>query len=87
VDEPVEATPARPTLRQRLGRLWRAGDRNPQIRWLKKILAFPIGERFAAISITAAFFDARAVFIVLLAWGGLAMLYVLLGRTLRSLVS
>ena len=29
-------------------------------RWVKKIIAFPIGERFAAISITAALFDARA---------------------------
>ena len=75
------------TLRRRLGRLWRAGDRNPQIRWLKKIVAFPIGERFAAISITAALFDARTVFIVMLAWGGFAYAYVLLGRTLRSLVS
>jgi hypothetical protein len=78
---------AQMTVRQRLGRLWRAGDRNPRIRWLKKIVAFPIGERFAAISITAALFDAETTFIVLLAWGGFAMLYVLLGRTLRSLVS
>ena len=75
------------TMRRRLGRLWRAGDRNPQIRWLKKIVAFPIGERFAAISITAALFDAKATFIVLLAWGGFAMVYVLVGRTLRSLMS
>ena len=28
-------------------------------RWVKKIVGFPIGERFAAISITAALFDAR----------------------------
>ena len=75
------------TLRQRLGRLWRAGDRIPQIRWLKKIVAFPIGERFAVISITAALFDARTVFIVMLAWGGFAYAYVLLGRILRSLAS
>ncbi len=53
------ARPAQMTLRRRLGRLWRAGDRNPAVRWLKKIIAFPIGERFAAISITAALFDAR----------------------------
>ena len=56
---PVAPAPAQMTLRRRLGRLWRAGDRNPQIRWLKKIIAFPIGERFAAISITAALFDAQ----------------------------
>ena len=84
--EALPPVPARPTLKQRAARLWRATDRGPT-RWVKKIIQFPIGERFAAIAITAAFFDARTVFIVLLAWGGFAMLYVLLGRTARSLVS
>ena len=84
---PLPPAPAQMTLRRRLGRMWRAGDRNPRIRWLKKIIAFPIGERFATISITAALFDARITFIVMLAWGGFAYAYVLLGRTLRSLVS
>ena len=84
---PVPPRPETMTLRRRLGRLWRAGDRNPQIRWLKKIVAFPIGERFAVISITAALFDARTVFIVMLACGGFAYAYVLLGRILRSLAS
>ena len=84
--EALPPVPARPTLKQRAARLWRATDRGPT-RWVKKIIQFPIGERFAVIAITAAFFDARTVFIVLLAWGGFAMLYVLLGRTARSLVS
>ena len=84
---PVRPRPETVTLRQRLGRLWRAGDRNPQIRWLKKIVTFPIGERFAVISITAALFEARTVFIVMLACGGFAYAYVLLGRILRSLAS
>ena len=55
------------------------------LRWIKKMIAFPIGERFAAISITAAFFSAHTVFIVLLVWGGFAAAYVLTGRILRSL--
>ena len=84
--EALPPAPARPTAKQRAARLWRATNRGP-MRWVKKIVQFPIGERFAAIAITAAFFDARTVFIVLLAWGGFAMLYVLLGRTARSLVS
>jgi hypothetical protein len=84
---PLPPAPAQMTLRRRLGRLWRAGDRNRTVRWLKKIIAFPIGERFAAISITAALFDAETTFIVMLAWGGFALAYVLLGRALRSLVS
>ncbi len=87
VRAPVAPAPAQMTLRRRLGRLWRAADRNPQLRWLKKIIAFPIGERFAVIAITAALFDAKTVFIVMLAWGGFALTYVMVGRTLRSLAS
>ena len=55
------------------------------MRWVKKMAAFPIGERFAAISITAALFDARVTFIVLLSWGGFAVVYTLSGRVLRSI--
>ena len=61
------------TLRRLLGRLWRAGDRSPRSSGSRRSLAFPIGERFAVISITAALFDARVTFIVLLAWGGFAL--------------
>jgi D-alanyl-lipoteichoic acid acyltransferase DltB (MBOAT superfamily) len=83
--EALPPAPPRPA-KQRAARLWRATNRGP-MRWVKKIIQFPIGERFAAIAITAAFFDARTVFIVLLAWGGFAMLYVLLGRMARSMLS
>jgi Family of unknown function (DUF5941) len=62
-----------------------AFDRPGPGRWLKKVIAFPIGERFATISITAALFDARVTFIVMLAWGGFALLYTGVGRILRSL--
>jgi hypothetical protein len=48
------------------------------------MVAFPIGERFAAISITAAIWSPRTTFVVLLAWGGLASCYSLAGRLLRS---
>jgi Family of unknown function (DUF5941)/CDP-alcohol phosphatidyltransferase len=65
---------------------WGALNRWPAVEWLKKIVAFPIGERFAAISITAAVADARTTFVVLLAWGGLATVYKMAGRVLRSLV-
>ena len=40
------------------------------------MITFPIGERFAVISITAALFSAHTMFIVLLAWGGFAAAYV-----------
>jgi hypothetical protein len=48
------------------------------------MLPFPIGERFAAISITAALFSPRTTFIVLIVWGGVATAYTLAGRLLRS---
>ena len=57
----------------------------PGVRWVKKMVAFPIGERFAAISITAALFTPRTTFVVLLAWGGVAAVYTLAGRVLRSI--
>ena len=92
--EEADSLPAPPppvtgkvTLKRRAAALWRAGDRNPTARWIKKIIGFPIGERFAAICITAALFSPRTVFIVLLVWGGFALAYVLLGRMLRSLVA
>jgi len=64
---------------------WRALDRLGPTIWLKRIVAFPIGERFAAISITAAIWSAHTTFVVLLAWGGFAGLYALAGRLLRSI--
>jgi phosphatidylglycerophosphate synthase len=50
--------------------------------WLARIFAFPIGERFLAISLTAAIFTPRVTFIVLLAWGGAATAYALARRAL-----
>ena len=59
-------------------------DRPGAIEWLKRIVAFPIGERFAVISITAAIWSAHTTFVVLLAWGGFAAAYGFAGRVLRS---
>jgi Family of unknown function (DUF5941) len=91
--EEADSLPAPPpsagpvTLKRRLAAIWRATDRIPALRWIKKMVAFPIGERFAVISITAALFSAHTVFVVLLVWGGFAAAYVLTGRTLRSLTA
>jgi phosphatidylglycerophosphate synthase len=76
--------PPPPTFKQRVRGAWRRIDRSPRGRWVKKVIAFPIGERFAAISLTAALFDARVTFVVLLAWGGFAAAYTIAGRVLRS---
>ena len=52
---PAARAVARAAVAARLARAWTA---LPGVRWVKKMIAFPIGERFAAISITAALFDA-----------------------------
>jgi hypothetical protein len=80
---PVDLPPP-PPLSHRARGLWRRLDRWPPTAWLKRIVAFPIGERFAAISITAALWSAHTTFVVLLAWGGFAALYSWTGRILRS---
>jgi hypothetical protein len=92
--EEADSLPAPPppatgpiTIKRRLVSLWRATNRIPALRWSKKIIAFPIGERFAVISVTAALFSAHTVFTVMLVWGGFALAYVLFGRTLRSLTA
>ena len=81
---PRPAPPPEPRSRRVL-RAWHTIDRLPGVRWVKKMAQFPIGERFAAISLTAALFDARVTFVVLLAWGGFAVVYTLSGRVLRSI--
>jgi hypothetical protein len=64
---------------------WRGLDAIPGVAWLKRVIAFPIGERFAVISITAALWSARTTFTVLIAWAGLATVYGFTGRVLRTL--
>jgi phosphatidylglycerophosphate synthase len=82
---PAPPAPQSPSLKRRLRTAWRGLDRSSRAVYVKKIIGFPIGERFAAISITAALWDARVTFIVLLAWGGFAATYTVAGRVLRSL--
>jgi len=52
--------------------------------WLKRIVVFPIGERWALIALLAAFGTGRVALIGLLGWGGLAFAYTLGLRSLRS---
>ncbi|MBW8484654.1 CDP-alcohol phosphatidyltransferase family protein [Actinomadura parmotrematis] len=68
-----------------VARLSAATSRVRALHWLKKMVVFPIGERFALISITAALFDARVTFVALLAWGAVGGAYTLTGRVLRTL--
>jgi hypothetical protein len=76
--------PASRSLAARILAAWHTLDRARWLRWVKRMAAFPIGERFAVISITAALFTPRVTFVAWLAWGGLAVLYTQTGRVLRS---
>ncbi|MBF8186657.1 CDP-alcohol phosphatidyltransferase family protein [Nonomuraea sp. K274] len=65
-------------------RLARRLERDTVTRWLKKMIVLPIGERTALIAVTAAGWNARVTFLSLLCWGGVAALYQLAGRIVRS---
>lgn len=60
-------------------------NRRSAVRWAKRALHMPIGERWLVISLGAALFGAAWALILLLALGLLALAYVLVGRALRTL--
>ncbi|MFI6600357.1 CDP-alcohol phosphatidyltransferase family protein [Nonomuraea sp. NPDC050536] len=66
-------------------KMWTKAGRFRAVHWARKMIVFPIGERFAAIAITAALFDARITFLTLVIWGSVAAAYTLTGRVMRSL--
>jgi phosphatidylglycerophosphate synthase len=57
---------------------------NSKIRWLKKVIHMPIGERWLVISIGAAFGSAAFVLWTLLALGLVGLIYTTVGRVMRS---
>jgi hypothetical protein len=59
-------------------------ERSGPLRWLKRIVVLPIGERFALISVVAILGSARHVFLALLGWGSVALAYTATGRLARS---
>ncbi len=77
--------PVRERAQRRAVRWWRRVGRRPRVVWVKKMIQFPIGERFAVISLSAALFTPRVTFVVLLSWGGFAIAYILGGRLMRAL--
>lgn len=88
-DEAVRRSPAAGGSGGIGGRLSRASERvqadtGSVMYWLKRIVVFPIGERWALIALTAALFDGRVALIAVLVWGGLAFAYTLALRSLRA---
>lgn len=55
------------------------------LRWLKRIVPLPIGERFALISLTAVLGGPVLAFWALIVWGSAALAYITAGRVARAL--
>jgi hypothetical protein len=66
--------------------LLNSADRVPALVWLKRTVTMPVGERWLVISIVAALYGPREVFLALLAVTTVAALYMTVGRMLRSMV-
>ncbi len=61
------------------------GDTGSLAYWLKRIVVFPIGERWALIAVLAIFTDGRVALAAVVLFGLLAFAYTLALRSLRSL--
>ncbi len=59
-------------------------NRDSRVRWAKKVLHMPIGERWLVLSVGAVVLGPRPTLLVLLALGLLALAYTTAGRILRS---
>jgi len=70
--------------RRVIGALRRA-ERISLLKWAKRIVILPIGERFALLSVLAVVTTVRTTFVALLAWSAFAALYTATGRIVRSL--
>jgi hypothetical protein len=66
-------------------KMWGKAGKYRAVHWARKMIVFPIGERFAVIAIVGALFDARITFLTLIIWGGIGSAYSLTGRLMRSL--
>ncbi|WP_433300044.1 DUF5941 domain-containing protein [Actinoplanes sp. CA-030573] len=61
------------------------GETGSAAYWLKRIVVFPIGERWALIAVLAMIFNGRVALAAVVAWGLLAFAYTGALRSLRSL--
>jgi phosphatidylglycerophosphate synthase len=83
--DPVPGAAARRRPTHRIIELLRSAERVPVLKWAKRIVILPIGERFLLISLVTPLASPRATFVVLLLWGGAATVYTFGGRLVRSL--
>jgi phosphatidylglycerophosphate synthase len=83
--DPAAGAPARRRPAHQVIELLRRAERVPLLKWAKRIVILPIGERFLLISLVTPLVSPRATFTVLLLWGGVATAYTFGGRLVRSL--
>jgi hypothetical protein len=62
-------------------------SRTAALKWAKRMVFLPIGERWLIISLCAAISGPRAVFVVLLTLGWFSAIYATTGRVLRALAA
>jgi hypothetical protein len=60
-------------------------NNRPWIRWAKKVIHMPIGERWLVLSLVAAIFNGYWALLALLVLTSIAWVYTLLGRIMRTL--
>ncbi|MGB8022233.1 MAG: DUF5941 domain-containing protein [Candidatus Nanopelagicales bacterium] len=59
-------------------------NRNSRVRWFKKVLHMPIGERWLVLSVGAVLLGPRRTLVLLLCVGIVALAYTTVGRVLRA---
>ena len=52
--------------------------------WIRRVIPFPIGERFLIVTVTAVAWGAHVTFAVLIAWGLVGLAWTTGGRVLRT---
>ena len=82
---PAATAAAAPGFARRVILALRRAEGVTVLKWAKRIVVLPIGERFALIGVLAIATTPRVLFTVLLVWGGLATAYTVGGRVVRSL--
>lgn len=60
-------------------------DGHPALVWIRRSLAVPVGERWLVISVAAALYGPREAFVAVLAATGFGVIYMTVGRMLRSM--
>lgn len=84
IRDPNDAVSAGDWSAERALEAFAAANRRPIVRWTKKVIHLPIGERWLILSVVAVIAGGTWALAVLFIAGLIAFVYTLLGRTLRT---